>query len=184
MKTIKWFTLIFLVLFSVPAIAEFYKFVDEDGNVHYTDDLSRVPENQRSHVDAYKEYKSDTDIEPVEDQKEDIKQPVPEEKKEVDNSLTETGQRLEIKKEKLDKEYQDLMKERAEIEIEKKNIKTAIETRKHNEKVLAFNEKIKNYEKKREAFNAEVEAYNAKAAEDLKQKTEQYEAIKKGGQSE
>lgn len=180
MKTIKWLTLIFLMLLSVPAIAEFYKFIDKNGNVHYTDDLSRVPENQRSSVSEYKEYKSDTDNEQVELQKGDIKQPFPEKKKEINNSLDKTGKLLEIKKQKLDKEYQDLMKEKEEIEKEKKNIKTEIETRKRNEKVLALNEKIKNYEKKIKTFNAEVEAYNAKAAEDLKQKTEQYEAIKKG----
>ena len=89
----------------MPATAEFYKFLDKDGHVHYTDDPGRVPENQWTDVSEYQEYTRDTEIEQVELQKEDIKQPFPEEKKEIDNSLDETGKLLEIKKEKLDKEY-------------------------------------------------------------------------------
>ena len=52
----KWIILLILVLFSIPASAEFYKFIDEEGNVQFTDDLTKVPLNQREGVRKYIEF--------------------------------------------------------------------------------------------------------------------------------
>ena len=38
--------------------AEFYKYVDENGNVKYTDDINEVPEAQRSNIHSYVESQS------------------------------------------------------------------------------------------------------------------------------
>lgn len=41
--------------FLTQAHAEFYKYVDENGNVVFTDNIGNIPENQRSKVKALKE---------------------------------------------------------------------------------------------------------------------------------
>ena len=55
--------LIFLMLVSLPlsASAEFYRYVDEKGNVHYTDDLSTVPKSQQTDIYEYTESQNDRD---------------------------------------------------------------------------------------------------------------------------
>ena len=47
--------LLSIILSHVPASAEYYKYTDREGNVRFTDDLSKVPESQRSNVKSYEE---------------------------------------------------------------------------------------------------------------------------------
>ena len=48
--------LVFLV-FTGAASAEFYKYVDDKGHVHFTDDFNQVPADQRKQVREYEEYR-------------------------------------------------------------------------------------------------------------------------------
>lgn len=45
---------ILLVVMGCPAYAEMFKWVDEKGTVHFTDDLSNIPEKYRSDADSRK----------------------------------------------------------------------------------------------------------------------------------
>jgi hypothetical protein len=47
------------MLISPVAMAEFYKYYDEQGNVHFTDDYNNVPEDQRKEVEGFNEVISD-----------------------------------------------------------------------------------------------------------------------------
>ncbi len=47
------------MLFSPVASAEIYKYYDEQGNIHFTDDYNKVPADQRNDVKGYKEVISD-----------------------------------------------------------------------------------------------------------------------------
>ena len=47
MKTAKLLIILAIVFFAFQAHAEIYKYTDDDGNVHYTDDVNQVPEDQR-----------------------------------------------------------------------------------------------------------------------------------------
>ena len=51
------FGFMLLAIIALPALsmAEFYKYVDKNGNVFYVDDLGKVPEAYRSSVDTYQE---------------------------------------------------------------------------------------------------------------------------------
>ncbi|MCK5783278.1 MAG: DUF4124 domain-containing protein, partial [Desulfobacterales bacterium] len=49
------FTSLTFFLATGFAMAETYKYVDENGNIHFTDDLSMVPENQRLNLNYYQD---------------------------------------------------------------------------------------------------------------------------------
>ena len=46
-----------VLLLSVLAGAEYYKYIDEDGNVSFTDNIMNVPEDQRQNTQAIKNLK-------------------------------------------------------------------------------------------------------------------------------
>ncbi len=64
MKMIKFLILLVIILFAAPAPAAVYKFVDEQGNVRFTDDINQVPEDQRDPYDTSSEYEIYTEAEP------------------------------------------------------------------------------------------------------------------------
>ena len=44
--------IIIFLLFSVSASAQILKWTDEQGNVHFADDISKVPEKYRSSIES------------------------------------------------------------------------------------------------------------------------------------
>ena len=65
MKFIKFILCLSIILFAYPAASEIYKYVDENGDIHFTDDFSKVPVEQRSAINAGLEYENDTEAEQV-----------------------------------------------------------------------------------------------------------------------
>ena len=65
MKFLKFILCMSIILFAFPAMSEIYQYLDEYGNTHFTDDLSKVPVEQRPTADASVEYENDNDAEQV-----------------------------------------------------------------------------------------------------------------------
>jgi DNA repair exonuclease SbcCD ATPase subunit len=157
--------LMMLYLFPVSVSAEFYKYYDENGNVHFTDDYNQVPADQRPDVKSYVESTSSEDEtgapavsgEPAaegDDDKASAQNNAPQLYKELET--------LDKTKDELDKEYQSLIEENKTLEQMRKNVKNAEDLKKYNESVKALNQKFQSHDKKRQTYAAEVEAYNAK----------------------
>jgi hypothetical protein len=173
MKPRGWIFLLTLMALPTFASAEFYRYVDQEGKTHYTDDVANIPADQRAHVSQYEDASHESSLKkdsektaPNQADAEDAlrnphemrPQQEPEMgkggKKVVDQTLKETGTALE-------QEYQALMEERKQLDEAAKTRTTPAIRRKLVEKIRDFNSRIKDYEKRRKAFNQDVEAYNA-----------------------
>ena len=179
MKAGKWFLLLILIAFSMPASAEFYKYVDRDGHVRYTDDLSMVPEDQRPNVKKYVESKSRTSEIQGETPKEGTGQSpgtsAEPGNQETEDELMEMKHRLDEKKVALEKEREGLEKEKAAIDREQEELtsskrykmergKQSPQTRNKikeiNSRVAALNDKLKVFEQNRAAYETDEAAFS------------------------
>jgi hypothetical protein len=155
-----------ILLLSVPAFGEFYKYVGPDGRIRFTDDYSKVPMEQRHSSKEYKDSAgepSDQDP-PVSEPKAEEFLPAPTKKQEggsvtsTEKELVETKNRLEGQRQELFLEHEALMKEKEGLQSMTKTTREEIQA--FNEKAAEFNAKIKDYEKRLEIHNQETAAYN------------------------
>lgn len=163
MRCIITIALLFLVATALPVSAEFYRYKDEHGNVIYTDDLNKVPLDQREQVKSYEESV--------------YRPPIVEKKDEAQGKAEEPGaedkeyDRLRQQEEALNRERDALTKERDRLNQEKEKAVTPQQIKEYNRNIVDFNARIQAYEEKHKVFAAEVEKYNAekKAQEKAKQ---------------
>ena len=163
MRCIITIALLFLVAMALPVSAEFYRYKDEHGNVIYTDDLNKVPLDQREQVKSYEESV--------------YRPPIAEKKDEAQGKAEEPGaedkdyDRLRRQEEALNRERDALTKERDRLNQEKEKAVTPQQIKEYNRNIVDFNARIQAYEEKQKVFAAEVEKYNAekKAQEKAKQ---------------
>jgi len=128
--------IIALSLILVPLIssAEFYKYRDESGVLHYTDDLSKIPEDQLPKVDTYEE--RDDFILP------ELKQPKIEDEK---------RQKLSKAKAAVDKEYKELTQTKQSlVDAQAETMQRAENAKANSEKMFQLNKRIADYEKRRQ----------------------------------
>jgi chromosome segregation ATPase len=165
MNFARWLISLALILFSISASAEYYRYIDKDGNVHYTDDLTAVPENQRTDINEYNEIQSNVGDHQKDEEKAKTTETLIEEKqsetKQDAYDFSEIKKKLDRKKEQLEKEYKALMDEKKQFQEDKNKLKTRTAARKYNNAVLKLNEKIEDYQKRKTEFDAEVEHYNS-----------------------
>ncbi|MEJ2039480.1 MAG: DUF4124 domain-containing protein [Desulfosarcinaceae bacterium] len=115
--------LIFFSLFAGSASAEFYRYVDGHGNVLYTDDLSKVPPDQRKGIQSYEAF-------------EPKPEPIIKEEKAVQETNNEKDkqarQKLLEQQASLNKEYDQLMVERSKLNGEKDKAVTTAQIKEYN----------------------------------------------------
>ncbi|MEJ2155783.1 MAG: DUF4124 domain-containing protein [Desulfobacteraceae bacterium] len=159
-KAITLILLCIIISFGT-ASAEFFKYTDPDGSVHYTDDLSKVPESQRPNVKSYEESESGTQPAVSSDKKEP-NQPAAEASPKQSGQLDEERKQINQKQEALSKEYKALMEEKERLSKEAKQKKNINESVELDRRIDKLNEKIEQYDQKRKALDSEIEAYNSK----------------------
>lgn len=136
--------------------AEFYRYTGEDGGIHFTDDLSQVPPDQREKMETFTEsqpnhppeIKRDPAIEAADRAREAV------------TYLEEKRQALVTRQEELKTEYDRLMKARAEIESLRQAADTPEKRQALQAKVTALQAEIAAYDAKTRTLDEEVKAFN------------------------
>jgi len=156
MNLIKLFICLIILFFSTTVSAEFYKYVDKNGNTHFTDDFNKVPEDQRAGLKGYEESESNTNINNDTEKEDALKIYAGEEETET---LEEFHSRLNKTRLQIKQELEDIKNEKEQLKNNKKNIKTEADVTKFNERAKAINKKQKALDKKHEAFEIERKKY-------------------------
>ena len=130
MKLLKFILCMGIILFAFPAMSEIYKYVDEYGNTHFTDDFSKVPVEQRPTVDTSVEYKNDTDTEQI---------PNPDVSHETDDDLTDESVK-EVEEIADDSEGQEEMVDLSEETDEEQIVAMDQETEDETDLLAVFDE--------------------------------------------
>mgnify|MGYP003565141808 CR=1 FL=1 len=170
MNLIRLIVILIFALFAASASAQFYKYVDEEGNIRFTDDINQVPPEQRANIQKYVESFSDSeeDTLPKEEtqnaQEQEISVDLSDDSEQ--ESLGEARKRLVALKEEIDNEYKELVKEKEKLAKEKAKAVNRKQILEYNEKVDKLNERVKAYQQKGKDYEAQVEAYNARVTEE------------------
>ncbi len=173
MKLIVCLVVLLAVAAAPAAAAEFYRYVDANGNVRFTDNINQVPEAQRAKARSYVESQS---------------RPTAGGTKEADNgdtggtppadppamagiaqegeSVDGVRQRLEAMKAEVEKDYQSLVKEKEVLAKEKEAHKSREEIAAYNKKVETFNQRAELYDKKSNELRKLVDEFNARVIEE------------------
>jgi chromosome segregation ATPase len=162
------------MLFSPVASAEIYKYYDEQGDVHFTDDYNKVPVDQRKNVKGYKEVISDetdevnpeTEETEGESQEEETQNPTDEAAKSAKYNFEAKIKEFDQRKDELALEYESLMQQNSALAQEKKKAKTAVDIKRYNERAADLNRRLKEHDSKRKQLFSEVEDYNTKVNEE------------------
>ncbi len=147
-----------LILLALPALAlaEIYKYRDQNGILRFTDNLTEVPLAQRENVDQYQEIKA----------REDVAEPAPDNATEQAAGQDPQAAEKALLDEKgaLDIEYNQLVEMRKSLEAAPQT-GTPEEIAAHENKVRDYNARLQIYEVKQKSFRAKVDAYNKDSSE-------------------
>jgi type I site-specific restriction-modification system R (restriction) subunit len=159
MKPLQFAMVLLLGLaFSFPVAAEMYKYIDENGQTLWTDDLSQVPVEQREKVERYQSVGNVPNA-----QQSDLPQTgTTRNDKNQNDSIEISRAALEKEKADLDSQYQSLTKERQELEKWKTEAKDAEDREELSRRIEEYNKKAEQYEKQLIQFNEKLNTYNQK----------------------
>jgi len=159
-----------VVLSGISGFCDYYRYRDENGVLRFTDDLSRVPSDQRPKVTAYRSVENGPVVKQDSAANEKNK---PHPQGSTNSEALPAGNAWEEKKARkmaafdrkqaeLDRTFQALQNERAKLMNDAPSENASFgEKAIFNRKVKALNTKIGRYEKELAAFNRQVEDYNA-----------------------
>jgi len=161
--------LIMLYLWLPTSVwAEFYKYKDQNGTLHFTDNIAEVPKDQRPQVERYTEQKDQ--VAPEKKRRKVRREDSGQQKAQVDKI-----KKIEIRQEKtkiaaenlsrikaaMDKEYANLMKEKKTLVRVGNTMTDPSNIEVFNEDVINLNERIAEFEKRRLEFKKKADAFNA-----------------------
>lgn len=154
--------ILFIIFGFVPlSFAEYYKYTDENGNIHYTDDFSKVPVKKRKDIETYKEtaLPSKTPAAKTTPQEGDKTADSASPEEEYARFQEKRNQLVEEQK-SLDAEFKALTEERDELENQKQQRLQRPQAVELDNKIDALNQKIAEFDQKRKAFDEKAKTFN------------------------
>jgi hypothetical protein len=130
----------------------FFRYVDENGVVSYTDDLSKVPKKQRDDVKSFASVQQGINKNPDFEKQASTDEGL---YRNLDDSGTDENKgydEFRLIKESLEQDFELLNKEREDLAMERKQLNNEAAVRAFNQKASALNERIKAYELKKQAY--------------------------------
>lgn len=176
----KWSPIVVLLAglaFAAPASAQFYKYLDKQGNIRFTDDINQVPENQRNRIRSYAAASPDVSdsTSSVDGAGKKTAGPDAPDAASVETAPGASGDeesldgvkaRLEEMKKRIDSDYRALAGEKDALGKEKATPKTREQVADYNKRVEAFNQRAGDYEARSNELRKQVETYNARVVEE------------------
>ncbi len=144
-----WICTAVLLLIAGATHGEYYRYVDENGIVSYTDDLSKLTDKQRGDVKTFASEKKQADDLEKQSQNPEGGDTFSDLPAEDANRGSQENRQL---KESLDREFEALSKKRVELAMERKQIKSTADLQIFNRNATALNDQIKAYELKKQAY--------------------------------
>ena len=174
MKKLSGTILIIFLLLAAPVTAQFYRYIDQNGNLRFTDDLNKVPVEQQANVTEYRESGPGStnspreggteieepygvDAEPGENQMHGLVATV----SEATVSLKELRTQVEKMKEEVEAEYLALVNEKDILAKQMDFKMTQEDLAAYNDSVDAFNQRAERYEKMSSSLREMVDEFNA-----------------------
>jgi hypothetical protein len=170
-----FFGMAFCILSAIPVSAKVYQYRDKNGQLHFTNALSGIPEDQQPQ-DLMKQLEKPAETKGTENNAPEKNPPAigktTDPSKETPQS-EDPGKPKKIpivedlNKEKaaLDDIHRRLMKRKKELKAEKETLKTPEQVREYRKKVTRLNKEIEVYKNRNKAFQKKADAYNAAARE-------------------
>jgi len=154
--------LILICIFGFVQIssAEYYKFTDKNGNIHYTDDFYKVPAAQRKDVEAYEETTAPATKKKAEEKDVKADKASPEEEY---SQFQEKRNRLVEEQKSIEAEFNALTEERNELQKQMKPRMLRPQAVELEKKFDALNQKVAEFEKRRKAFDEKARLFNEEA---------------------
>jgi len=160
MRTLLIVVISSFVLSSFCAAGQYYKFIDKNGVVSFTDDLSRIPKEQRPEIEVAKEIKSHPEIQnsttTQEEEKVETVEPV---------NLESEAEALKSIKAELDKEAEAINSESIRLIEQGKGVKGRNNIEEYNIKIEKLNERTNIYGAKQAEYVKRANEYNAKVGQ-------------------
>ena len=171
------YTWIVIILMWIPSMvsAEFYRYTDENGVIHYTDSLSEVPADQRKKMRQYTDPAEETGFETSDMDAEtaDKEAMLPGNTDNITktNIVVPKGSQADgllNTKTELDQEYSELIEEGETLNSMADMPFTKEDFEAYREKINRFNERKADYEKRVNEFQQRVDAYHQQQAMEAK----------------
>jgi hypothetical protein len=160
---------IILALYYQKAFAEYYRYVDESGQVSYTDNIDMIPKEQRPDIQEYYELKRIPSPDEDDDTQDGDARESEESTEQIEitpavlkGDVNEIKADFEGRKQTIDNEYKKLLEEKKNLDNIYKKIRSAEDMEEYKKKVENLNTRIEDFKKRRDVFNAEADAFNAK----------------------
>lgn len=153
------------LLIASPVAAEFYKYRDSSGAIHFTDNLAEVPPDQRPKAEAYQSYEKpepapEPEAAPPPGDKSPEEQALEAERRRVDEKVKGLRERQAA----LVEEFEALNKEREQLKALMGKPLPEDQVKKYQQQIQDLNRRADAYHQRRKAYEKDVQAHNAEMA--------------------